>query len=57
MDGIIMMVVLGVVSVFGLLQLVFLIRVWDLVTEASEYFARENERYRREYERRTAASE
>ncbi len=32
------------------LAVIFAIRLWDLVTQASEYFARENERYRRAYE-------
>ena len=38
--------------IFGFLLVVFVIRMWDLVTQASEFFARENQRFRREYERR-----
>lgn len=39
----------GVVVMIAVLLLA--VRLWDTLGEASEYFARENERYRREYTR------
>jgi hypothetical protein len=49
------LIISGVVAVLGLALFVgaiaLMIRLWDTLGQASEYFARENERYRCEYER------
>jgi hypothetical protein len=46
---VVILAVLGLALFVGSIAL--MIRLWDTLGQASEYFARENERYRREYER------
>lgn len=54
------LIVVAILAVLGLALFVgsiaIMIRLWDTLGQASEYFARENERYRREYERQHRAA-
>ncbi len=46
--GFVTLLLWGFLAVLGVVGIVFAIRLWDFITQGSEYFARENERFRQQ---------